>query len=97
MLLLPTEQTVAQQKPLFYFATARKVEVCEPCDCGSQIRHNNGGDYHTVISFRMDAGKCWRPETHTGDYGPPDDWQEIGFGAATDEMAVRAAEGWYWR
>ena len=21
---------------------------CEPCDCGLQIRHNNGGNYHTI-------------------------------------------------
>ena len=21
---------------------------CEPCDCGLQVRHNNGGNYHSI-------------------------------------------------
>lgn len=28
------------------------VEFCEPCDCGSQVRHNNGGNYHQFLLIK---------------------------------------------
>lgn len=94
MLLLPNQQTAAQGKALRKFFDAEVLTLCEPCDCGSQIRHNNGGNYHAEVSFRMDAGKCWRSQTFGGDYGPPDDWREVMFSAAIDEIAELAAAGY---
>lgn len=32
----------------------------EPCDCGSQVMHNNGGNYHEVVNVR----------TYTSETGP---------------------------
>jgi hypothetical protein len=94
MKLLPTKQTSAQQESFLSFFETGKLELREPCDCGSMIRHNNGGNYHRIVEFRLDAGKCWRTETFTGDYGPPDDWKEVEFSEAVDEIASLSAEGW---
>ena len=95
MKLLPTQQTDRQADALRQFLDARGVSLNEPCDCGSQVRHNNGGNYHAIVNFTMNAGKCWRTETFTGDYGPDDDWKEIAFSAAVDEIAQLAAKGWH--
>lgn len=39
---------------LEWFELAEEVEVeWSPCDCGDQIRHNTGGNYHT--------GQWWFP------------------------------------
>lgn len=41
--------------------TTETIELYqEPCDCGSQVRHNNGGNYHEVVNVR----------TYTSETGP---------------------------
>jgi hypothetical protein len=33
------------------------IDMSAPCDCGEQIRHNNGGNYHQrVLVFKYDKG-----------------------------------------
>jgi hypothetical protein len=96
MQLLPSQQTEDQRAALARLIEDGKVCLCEPCDCGSQVRHNNGGNYHDIIDFRLDGGKCWRSRTFTGDYAPADDWYEVPFGEAVDEIARLAAEGYRW-
>lgn len=94
MKLLPSQQTEKQAAALKRLLETGHLYIYEPCNCGGQIRHNNGGNYHTEIQFRLDGGAAWRTETFSGDYGPPDDWQEVPFSAAIDEIARLAAEGW---
>ena len=94
MLLLPSEQSEAQARAIRLFLDCRDVRLYEPCDCGSQIRHNNGGNYHCILGFRMDAGEIYRAQTFTGDYGPPFDWGPVKFSEAIDEIAQRARDGW---
>ena len=43
---------------MFEWTTATLYE--EPCDCGSHIRHNNGGNYHRIEllhTFSNDNGR----------------------------------------
>ncbi len=94
MKLLPSKQTTAQVTALRYLLDFAELTLREPCNCGSQPRHNNGGNYHEVISFKLDAGQVFRTETFTGDYGPPDDWKPVTFSAAVDEIADLSAKGW---
>ncbi len=28
------------------------IRLYEPCNCGAQVKHNNGGNYHTVIHVK---------------------------------------------
>jgi len=93
MLLLPSQQTSAQKTALALFLENEAIYFYEPCDCGGQVRHNNGGNYHQELYFRMDAGKCWRCESSTSDYAPEKDWSEVTFSAAIDEIAALAAKG----
>lgn len=93
--LLPTEQTERQREILARFATDTVATLEEPCDCGMQIRHYNGGNYHKTIELRMDSGRCWMRRTTTCEYGPHAEWEEIAFGAAIDLIAEKAAAGWH--
>lgn len=95
MKLLPSLQTVRQVKAFKKFLINEGIHLQEPCDCGSQVRHNNGGNYHSIVKFAMESGKCFRSgNTFTGDYSPDDEWEECSFSAAIDEIAKLSAEGW---
>ena len=54
---------------------------CEPCNCGSQIRHNNGGNYHAVDQLYLikdeDDIYCIILEKTTTREGFPGDQYEI--------------------
>jgi hypothetical protein len=93
MKLLPTQQTERQKSFLRKFLDEGKIDLCEPCDCGNMVRHNNGGNYHALTQFRMEGGKVYRNATNTSDYAPEDDWREVTFSAAIDEIAQLASEG----
>lgn len=93
--LLPTAQTKAQRDALSLLLNNNGVHLTEPCNCGGQIRHNNGGNYHSIVAFRLDAGKCWRMGSFTGDYAPPEEWDEVPFGKAVDEITDLAAMGYH--
>lgn len=42
------------------FEQETQVLYQEPCNCGSQIRHNNGGNYHEVVRLYMFVnGEQW--------------------------------------
>jgi hypothetical protein len=94
-MMLPSQKTASQREALRTFLDAPQgIEVFEPCDCGGLTRHNNGGNYHTEVYYRHEAGQVFRAETFSGDYGPPLDWQPVVFGNAIDEIASLAAKGW---
>jgi hypothetical protein len=94
MRLLPSEQRQAQLDALRLFVESGYIACRQPCDCGSQIRHNNGGNYHEIVKFRIDGGMFWRSKTFTGDYAPADDWHKIALGDAIEEIADHAQGGW---
>lgn len=94
--LLPSEQTERQRSILMEFLTYVKhgFQMNEPCDCGSQVRHNNGGNYHKIVEFTMDGGKVWRRSQTTSEYDQWGAWEEVSFGQAIEEIAELAALGW---
>jgi len=50
------------------------VEVLrEPCNCGFNIRHNNGGNYHEVLKLLEFKGKLYMLSTDTRELFDNDD------------------------
>jgi len=76
MRLLPSEKEVMIKNAI---ATLEKYgELCidEPCDCGSHVRHNNGGNYHTYITLRKDSGKTYVKYETSSELESPAEWGE---------------------
>lgn len=53
-----------------------KILCCEPCDCGSHIRHNNGGNYHDEIAFAIEGGNYFVKEDTTCEL-TVEEWREV--------------------
>lgn len=58
--------------------SAGTVVLQEPCDCGNNIRHNNGGNYHQVIRLKIRLGKIWAQFGSTCELLPEPDWELAG-------------------
>jgi len=55
-----------------------EITLYEPCDCGSRILHNNGGNYHQIVSFSIDEGRYFVKEDSTCELTPPPaEWEEL--------------------
>ena len=70
--------------------------MTEPCDCGVQVRHNNGGNYHEIYACRADAGRWFVRVGSTSDYDDSE-WEETEFVALLDGIQRRAADGYSFR
>lgn len=75
MYLLPSEQKAAIEKALRRFDAYGYWHIAEPCDCGSQIRHNTGGNYHDVITLVRDLDQIFVKYDTTCTLTPPAQWQ----------------------
>ncbi len=93
MRLLPTQQTDAQLAALRKFLEAGKLTLAEPCNCGGQVRHNNGGNYHDWNEFKADGGKWFVRLGSTSDYDDAE-WQEVTFAELLDRIQEEAARGY---
>lgn len=72
---LPSEQKKRVEKAIKEFKETGKFSIYEPCDCGSQVRHNNGGNYHEEIYLQMDEGQAYIKRTSTSEFEPPAEWE----------------------
>jgi len=54
---------------------AGDLVICEPCDCGRHIRHNNGGNYHQIITLRENKGQWSVRYDDTYEFAPAAEWQ----------------------
>ena len=54
------------------------VRIEEPCDCGDRIRHDNGGNYHQVITLKYRLGKVWAKFGSTCELLPAPEWEPAG-------------------
>jgi hypothetical protein len=70
----------------------KKFSVDEPCNCGSQIRHNNGGNYHNEVDFAFDSGKWYARFGSTSELDNPAEWQESSLNEA--EQYIRDHADW---
>jgi len=77
MRLLPSEKKAAIKKAIQLFAAKDGLIIHEPCDCGSHIRHNNGGNYHEIIYLKRDLDKFFVQNDCTSELEPPSEWKEI--------------------
>lgn len=51
------------------------VEIIEPCNCGSMIRHNNGGNYHQIVYLKKENDGYYVKFDLTSDLEAPAEWQ----------------------
>ena len=65
-----------------------RIHLSEPCDCGSHIRHNNGGNYHDEITIAIDSGKFYIKNDSTCELNEPAEWVET-----TLDALILAAKG----
>ena len=64
MKLLPSEQQRRLKEELPQIMQALyddlyMVKLVQPCDCGLLIRHNNGGNYHSTILYKIKNDTCY--------------------------------------
>lgn len=76
MYLLPTEREQRIKAAIKTFEETGSLFIFEPCNCGSQIRHNNGGNYHEEIYLKADQGVYVKHET-TCELTPEAEWQIV--------------------
>jgi len=74
---LPSEQREAIEKAKAKFAETGRLTIGEPCDCGSHIRHNNGGNYHQIIHLASDGDGYFVKYDTTCELTPAPEWDEI--------------------
>jgi len=74
---LPSVQKRKTEKAKAIFLREKSLVIYEPCNCGSQIRHNNGGNYHEIIYLVIDDGKYFIMSDSTSDFAPTPEWEEL--------------------
>ena len=83
MRLLSSEQKKHIEEAVELFEKTGKLNIDETCDCGSHIRHNNGGNYHDFIRLRRDGDKIFIKYDTTcelvapAEWNPCDDWKTV--------------------
>lgn len=73
---LPIEKKEAVQKAIEEFIQKSWLSIEEPCNCGSHIQHNTGGNYHTWYDITVDEGKYYIKEGTTNKFSSPYKWKE---------------------
>ena len=76
MNLLPSEQLQRVDQAIQEFKESGHLEIFEPCDCGSRIQHNNGGNYHQEITINRDGKAVFIKYETTCDLVARAEWQE---------------------
>lgn len=64
------------------------VVINEPCNCGDNIRHNNGGNYHQVIRVKIRLGRVWANFDTTSELTHSTNW------LLADESIIDGHAGW---
>ena len=75
MHLLPSIRKNRIAKAQKDYRETGKLCICEPCDCGSMIRHNNGGNYHDIIMLRHDSDNDFVKFETTSELEPDAEWE----------------------
>ncbi len=73
--LLPSEQQERIKKAIATLEETASLSIFEPCDCGNQISHNNGGNYHDEIYLKRDSGKTFVKYETTCELVAPAQWE----------------------
>jgi hypothetical protein len=86
---LPSEQTKLVEEAKKEFAEKGELTISEPCNCGSQIRHNNGGNYHCTVEFKKDSDRYFERRSSTSNFDSEPEWNET-----TEESILKTIEEW---
>lgn len=77
MYLLSSERQKRIQEAMKTLERTGRLSIFEPCDCGSQIRHNCGGNYHSEIFLRRNSRKIFFVKFETSSMlAASAEWQE---------------------
>jgi hypothetical protein len=76
MRLLPSERADAVEQALIEYKKSGHITIREPCDCGSRIQHNDGGNYHRLITLKNDGGILYVKYDTTCVLTPAAEWEE---------------------
>lgn len=90
MNLLPSEREARRAQALAQLEKTGNLVIHEPCNCGGRIRHNNGGNYHEIISLRLEDNKHYVQFDSTCELTPPAEWEEIASTRAEEIIARHA-------
>lgn len=98
--LLPSEQRVAEiaAGELAHQQLSRNdgsgIRLEEPCNCGSNISHNNGGNYHAIVTVVRDDGRYFIREDTTCELVDTPEWEEIDHDTAVNRIVELARRGY---
>jgi hypothetical protein len=51
--------------------------IAQPCDCGSHIRHNNGGNYHETVAITRDGNVLFMKVESSCELSAPAEWEKL--------------------
>jgi len=92
MRLLPSERKQKEGAAIKKFLQEKKLNIYEPCNCGNMIQHNNGGNYHEIITLIIDEGRYFVAYDTTFELDSPAEWEEINEEKALD--IIKANSDW---
>jgi len=92
--LLPSEQKDAKERAGRMFHEDGSILLGEPCDCGGQIRHNNGGNYHEIVMVVLDEGRYFVQYSDTCELTDAKEWCEITKEEAKEIIEENATKGY---
>lgn len=90
MHLLPSERKIALDTAIKQYQETGELTISEPCNCGSHIRHNNGGNYHQTIYLRNDEGHHFVKYASTCELSEPAEWEPC----EDPEAVIRKNDDW---
>ena len=97
MRLLPSEQGVEIKRSLALLdgmEQGDRLHLDEPCNCGARIQHDNGGNYHEIITIAFDMGSYYVKYDTTCELVAAAEWDAITKEAAIDVVRERAKNGY---
>lgn len=72
---LPFDQRRDAREAIEYFKRFGVLQIHEPCDCGNQSRHQDGGNYHDIIYLKKDGDTVYIKNETTCILTPPEEWR----------------------
>jgi len=94
MRLLPSEQRKMEKEAIELFKDKERITLVEPCDCGSRIQHNDGGNYHQIIEIAKDDGRYFIMFDDTCEFTEASEWEEITREEVTETIRDKAKDGY---
>lgn len=74
---LPSEREAAIAAASAEYNSTGRLDICQPCDCNGQIRHNNGGNYHGRVFLRRDSGNDFVAYDSTSEFDSLSEWEPV--------------------